>query len=64
MAKMIKDSTKLVCPKCGEDVAFARVFKTWVDPKKDGDTQFRGMVRRCKCGSFDASGQNVKSLVG
>jgi hypothetical protein len=64
MAKMIKDSTKVVCDTCGQNVIFARVIKPWADAATAGDAPFKGMVRRCKCGSFDTQGKDVKKLVG
>jgi hypothetical protein len=64
MAKMIKDTVKAVCGTCGANYVFARVIKPWADPATEGDAPFKGMVRRCKCGSFDSQGKDVKKLVG
>lgn len=64
MAKMIKDTAELLCPTCGQKLAFVRVIKTYVDASKSGDQPFKGMIRRCKCGSFDKQGVDQKALVG
>lgn len=64
MAKMIKDTAKITCDVCGQEFAFARVIKPWADPNSKDDVPFKGMVRRCKCGSFDKEGNDVKKLVG
>ena len=61
---MIKDSTKVVCDTCGQNVAFVKVIKPWSDPNLKDDVPFKGMVRRCKCGTFDGEGKDIKKLVG
>ena len=64
MAKMVKDTQKLICPRCSKEILYARVVKTWVDPSKKGDRMFKGMIHRCQCGVFDKEGRDVKALVG
>ena len=64
MAKMIKDTVELACPICAQKYSYARVVKTWIDPAAKNDLPFKGMIRRCKCGSFDQQGRDQKSIVG
>ena len=62
MGKMVKDSKKVVCKVCNKNVTFAKVIKSFSDPKTNYKP-FRGMVRRCECGTFDKSGRDVGAIV-
>jgi hypothetical protein len=64
MAKMIKDKVTQVHPVTKEEGSWTRVFKTWVDPKKPGDRQFRGMVYYVSGGKIirDKAGNDITAL--
>lgn len=64
MAKMIKDTQKQVHPVTGEEGSWSRAIKTWADPKKEGDREFRGMVWHVNGGKIirDKAGNDITAL--
>jgi len=64
MAKMIKDTQTQVHPVTGEEGSWSRALKTWADPKKEGDREFRGMIWYVKGSKVirDKSGKDISAL--
>lgn len=64
MAKMIKDTQKQVHPVTGEEGNWARAIKTWIDPQKEGDRMYKGMVWYVKGENTirDKAGNDISAL--
>ncbi len=66
MAKMVKDTAKVVHPITGEEGDWIKVIKNFSDPAIAGDRTFKGMAFRCKGRkvTLDPKGADITALVG
>lgn len=66
MAKMIKDTAKIVHPVTGEEGEWVKIIKKYIDPSKQGDKTFQGMAYKVKGGKIirDKKGEDITAIVG